>query len=61
MKDFHIMYTAKDGTFHSINKEFASFTAAESWLKSIGATWWEIGSMYATINGRAVARNGGKE
>jgi len=37
----HVMYTDKDG-FHSIKVD-KTFAEIEAWLKSIGATHWEIG------------------
>jgi len=40
---YHLLYTLKDGTVVSEEKEFATFTEAENWLKQIGAIYWEIG------------------
>ena len=38
----HILYTDKNGKFHSTYKVI-TFSEAEEWLKSIGAIHWEIG------------------
>ena len=40
---YHILYTTIDGEFVSVEKKFPSFAAVEQWLRSIGATYWEIG------------------
>ena len=41
--DFHIIYTKADGSIVSEYHNFDTFADAESWLESIGATYWEIG------------------
>lgn len=43
MKALHLMYTLKDGSFTSKERECASFAEAEEYLASIGAIYWEIG------------------
>lgn len=40
---YHILYTASNGDFVTTEREFLSFAAIEQWLRSIGATYWEIG------------------
>jgi len=40
---YSILYTASTGDFVTIEKEFPSFAAVGRWLRSIGATYWEIG------------------
>lgn len=40
---YHILYTARSGDFVTVEKEFSSFAAVKDWLRSIGATYWEIG------------------
>jgi len=40
---YHILYTASNGDFVTVEREFPSFAAVEQWLCSIGATYWEIG------------------
>jgi len=41
--NFHLLYTSQDGKFMNEKKEFADFNAAEEWLESICAKYWEIG------------------
>ena len=43
VETMHLIYTNKDGEVKSIERDFLSFDAAEKWLESIGATYWEIG------------------
>jgi hypothetical protein len=43
MKTFHIIWTDIDGTVNSTYETFDDFETCEEWLKSIGATYWEIG------------------
>ena len=40
---YHILYTASSGDVVTVEREFSSFAAVEQWLRSIGATYWEIG------------------
>jgi len=40
---YHLLYTLKDGTFISEEKEFATFVEVERWLEQMGAIYWEIG------------------
>ena len=43
MKIFHIIWTDETGIINSAFKEFIDFESCEEWLKSIHATYWEIG------------------
>ncbi len=41
--DFHIIYRKGDGELVNENRSFKDFDAAEKWLKSINAQFWDIG------------------
>ncbi len=41
--DFHIIYRKADGELVAENHTFEDFNAAEKWLESINAQFWEIG------------------
>ena len=43
MNEYHLIYTAKSGKVISEMRKFSSLTICEGWLRSIGATRWEIG------------------
>lgn len=40
---YHVLYTASSGDTVTVEREFPSFATVEQWLRSIGATYWEIG------------------
>lgn len=43
MKKYHVIYTNESGEVISGFMEFIDFDSCEEYLKSIGATYWEIG------------------
>ena len=53
---FHIIYTKIDDSMAANYHEFESFLDAETWLKSIGAKYWEIGIIDACPTNKDIKR-----